>query len=666
MKEVESFDVFDTILTRRFIYPTDLFYFLGLLFNKDGLISLHPKDFQKARINAERIARSQSKFEEITIDEIYEVLKRICKFNDEITLKLKNKELELELLESIPIRENVRKLHHNVILVSDTYLPKYFLEALLRKNMIHIYQEIFVSSEIKHTKASGGMYDFILKNFIISKHTGDNSYSDFKIPKSKGIKCELYLNSRPTRYETLIYRENFIPFEIRALIAGIMRSVRLSFFYENPYEQKLHEVSSNVAAPFLTLFSLWILENAKNLGVNKLYFLTREGEILKEVSSILCEKLYQNLNIKLYHLPCSRRSIFLPACSANDLEPLKWILEDGSEKKRFCKILDLDLNDMLPEKITFEYIVKNKKVLEQILEKACEKREIFVRYLKQLDFDKESKIGVIDVGWRGRIAKALSRILELSNLYNNDFGIIEFYVKLIPTITVKIFKKNKRLIFFDLDKYDYIFFGACEIFEIFASAKHGSCIGYKLVDDVAYPILENNKDDNLLKFNMDVWQNAIKSFAKDFAESIDRYKIDCSQIVKYSKTICEILLSNFIYFPDRYETEIFSEIYHQSDTLHSRHKKLCRKLTFGEVIIFNLPHQFNKFKPKDIIWTEGSNVLTLPILIAYSINYLRLLYKRFKNIRKNMLYNDRELQYVTRNLFSLMKVSIMNKINLSK
>jgi len=627
MEEVESFDIFDTILTRRFIRPDDLFYFLGLLLYKNGLLSFHPKEFQSVRIEAEKVAREKSRLEEVTLDEIYESLKSICQLDEEVSLKIKNKELELELLESIPIAENVKKLHFNAILVSDTYLPKSFLKILLNKNFIKPYREIFASSEVKYTKSSGKMYSFLLKNFRFRRHIGDNPHSDYRIPMKMGINSELYLNSKPTHYEKAVYEDIFIPFELRALIAGTMRATRLALFYEDANEQKLHEVSSNVIAPFLNLYSLWVLNYAKNLDLEKLYFLSRDGKILQEISLILKREFFQDHDIKLHYLPCSRKSLFLPACSERDFEPLKWIFEDKElSVESFCKLFNLQQNNDMPKALTFNYVVRNTRILERILRKSEEKREILVRYLRQEGFNKDSKIGIVDVGWKGRLQAALSRVLKSFNLYNDVYGITGFYVGL--SNPVKNFGVDKRLSFFD-SRFKYVLHAG--LFETFTAAKHGSCVGYKAEGDEILPIFKDSINRDLVEFKLEVQQRAIKTFSEYFAESLSRYKIEPKIITSYSRRICRTLLSKFIYFPSKEEVKVFSGVKHAFDAEHSEYGRLCRKLSFYEMLALNFPTRkvFKKFKIRKqrVYWVEGSNVLTLPTFIAHSINYLRLLLK---------------------------------------
>lgn len=77
MEKVKSLDIFDTLVSRDVYKPSDLFYFLGKDLQRVNLINIDALEFQRLRINAERLARENSKYEEVTLDEIYETLSKI-------------------------------------------------------------------------------------------------------------------------------------------------------------------------------------------------------------------------------------------------------------------------------------------------------------------------------------------------------------------------------------------------------------------------------------------------------------------------------------------------------------------------------------------------------------------------------------------------------------
>ena len=96
--KVVSFDIFDTLITRPFLYPKDLFTFLNddyrRLSNNLGI------DFSKIREECEVLARTEAyeqKKEEVTLNRIYELIEEEYEMPNSIVETLKKKEIELEL-----------------------------------------------------------------------------------------------------------------------------------------------------------------------------------------------------------------------------------------------------------------------------------------------------------------------------------------------------------------------------------------------------------------------------------------------------------------------------------------------------------------------------------------------------------------------------------------
>ena len=124
--EVISFDIFDTLLIRPYVKPTDLFKHLELLNNAPG--------FAKARMKAEQSARrdAQDRKEDVTLDEIYQQI-------DSKYKPIKEKEMSLEymVLRSRPeikkIYDYARQRNKKIVIISDMYLSRKFLTDVLKK-----------------------------------------------------------------------------------------------------------------------------------------------------------------------------------------------------------------------------------------------------------------------------------------------------------------------------------------------------------------------------------------------------------------------------------------------------------------------------------------------------------------------------------------------------
>lgn len=123
--EVISFDIFDTLLLRPYLKPTDLFRHMEE--------SYHANGFANARIEAEKTTRKlHREKEEVSLDEIYEQISKPFQ-------NFKEKELEWEgqVSQANPeikqIFEYARSLGKRLIIISDMYLSRQFLAKLLSK-----------------------------------------------------------------------------------------------------------------------------------------------------------------------------------------------------------------------------------------------------------------------------------------------------------------------------------------------------------------------------------------------------------------------------------------------------------------------------------------------------------------------------------------------------
>ncbi len=192
---VVSFDIFDTLLMRPCIQPTDILKIVGKRCGFDG-------DFLTMRRIAEAEARKNKCVEddEISYDDIYRWFKILFDFSDEEIEIFKEVELKVEE-EYLYARHEMKTIFEfavssgkEVIIVSDIYLDRMFIELVLKKNGYEGYSRIYLSSEYKLCKNTGRLYRLILKEYKNKNilpcevlHFGDNEKSDINEAKKQGI-----------------------------------------------------------------------------------------------------------------------------------------------------------------------------------------------------------------------------------------------------------------------------------------------------------------------------------------------------------------------------------------------------------------------------------------------------------------------------------------------
>ncbi len=198
--QVCSFDVFDTTLTRVTAEPTGVFH---LLQRRLAGISLPLPQalldgFPKLRVDAERQARTESKYQEVTLAEIYRVLAAPFQIGADLENELARLELEEERRSIRPVActlrwiGRARELGRRVVFVSDIYLPVEFIrEMLVRERTLQERDGLYVSSEHRVTKATGRLFQQMLNREGCTPnavwHIGDNLHSDVEVPHRLGF-----------------------------------------------------------------------------------------------------------------------------------------------------------------------------------------------------------------------------------------------------------------------------------------------------------------------------------------------------------------------------------------------------------------------------------------------------------------------------------------------
>ena len=159
-----------------------------------------------------------------------------------------------------------------IYIVSDFYLSAKCYETFLSKaHCKDLFDGIYVSVDYNRTKYKGDLYDYVIKDLGIDTNNvvmfGDSRHSDVKIPKQKGI-CSYWYFPFTHKIKTNISRKWKLDYG-----KSIIRQERKRMYRDTLFE----EYSLNIYY-FLQKLSI----RAKELGANKLAFLSRGGYFLLE------------------------------------------------------------------------------------------------------------------------------------------------------------------------------------------------------------------------------------------------------------------------------------------------------------------------------------------------------------------------------------------------
>lgn len=281
--DVISFDIFDTLIFRPFSEPTDLFFFLG---ERTGIL-----DFKRLRMQAEAEARVQKykeeKHYEIKLSDIWSRLENEIGVTKEQGMQMEQA-LEMEFCYANPFMQQVftqlREHGKRIVITSDMYLSKAFLSELLQKNGYGGYEELYVSCEYEKSKAEGSLYEVVKGAYPDTDsmiHVGDNPVSDVKNAKKHGFGVFYYPN---VNRNALLYRS----YDMSAVVGGAYRGIVNNKLYNGTEQLSMeYEYGYIYGGLFVLGYCNFIHTYARVHGIDKLLFLSRDGDILRQAYAVL-------------------------------------------------------------------------------------------------------------------------------------------------------------------------------------------------------------------------------------------------------------------------------------------------------------------------------------------------------------------------------------------
>ena len=95
-----------------------------------------------------------------------------------------------------------------------------------------------------------------------------------------------------------------------------------------PPDDPVAVASACVLGPALGSFTQWLLANAMARGVRRLYFLARDGYLMRQAGEILCQTL--GLPVDCRYLYCSRYALRLPNFHRDQNQALDFLCRDAT------------------------------------------------------------------------------------------------------------------------------------------------------------------------------------------------------------------------------------------------------------------------------------------------------------------------------------------------
>jgi predicted HAD superfamily hydrolase len=668
MSQISSFDIFDTLLTRLVSEPTEIFKICGDRALQFGWIDFSAETFCAVRVSAEQRSRSFYEGGEVSLDEIYREIANTLEIAPETIDKLKNLELavETEYLVAVPrayeLIVQARRSQPQILFLSDMYLPAAFLEERLKQH--GFWQEgdrLYVSSQWRKSKGKGDLYSKVLEDLSLRPqdltHTGNNWQSDVAKPSSLDVNSIYFNDANPNRYELILQKYATSTNGVTSLWAGISRYTRLTRETKTPKESIIRDIAASVAAPILTAYTIWILQQAKAKKLARIYFLARDGEMLLQIAKELAPKIYPE--VELRYLYVSRQALRMPGLTKINKAFWEWMFDDttfftiDSLLARMCldrqsaqPILeplgypcDLWQKDLsTQERISLRTKLETNQSLQAlVLQIAEQKREVLKAYLHQEKMLDGQAFGLVDVGWRGSLQISLENAFEI-------FGTrmpVGFYFALDkPTGGLK--HKGEALAFlFNLNNsvglrndIDYRYVSAMEVF---CAGCEGTTLEYTLqADGSVVPLLKHKNNEPALGWGLKSFQQSVTAFVRHLVErSPDNYSFETSP-----KLLREALDEMFLAFnksPTQQEAEAFMDCPFFDDPNELYHFYWAMPLHLGDVVKYAIAKS-DGFDVHRNAWSEASLQVSSPLvktLVPWAIIQRKVLKRLKKLLRPN-------------------------------
>jgi FMN phosphatase YigB (HAD superfamily) len=623
-----SFDVFDTTVTRIWFRPSDLFLAAGQRLVQAGHFDGSPERWAELRVEVEQqLRRTMRDSEEIGLDGIYDRLAERLDWPDQRRDQAMQIELAAERAAIRPIGTTHAALNaalssrSPVIFLSDTYFEQSFVVELLRQSGVVVPPEtVYTSLARGRTKRTGTLFTDVLADRGLPPgdlhHTGDNVATDIAAAKRLGVHATLFEAQRPTRYEQQLYApQPSWPRLLCAGAAGAARAARLAGSESDARLRTVYETGANVAAPLLTGYVLWVLTEAHRRGLPRLYFLSRDGQVLQAIAARL--NAWLGWNIDLRYLYASRQALFLPAVTSLDDTARAWLFEDAPESTLRAIFARADLT---PEShaqwlqsvgfgesaweaplgesggARLRALSHESYFTAAVEASAAARRKLLLGYLHQEGCLDGSPFALVDIGWRGRLQRCLARVMR-SLPERSVPAPIGFYFGLA--------EKPEASSAGELVSFSSGLLPNAALLETFVKADHGSVLGFvQQAAGVIEPELRAAFDQEGIEWGVRLQQAGILAFVDTLLAALAPADTDTDLLMRYLGQRGREVFDSFSQFPTPAEGAAYGSLTHAADQTHSHAVATAPRLDSSTLL--HLMLRSHHAVEDQTIWPEGS------------------------------------------------------------
>jgi FMN phosphatase YigB (HAD superfamily) len=541
--DIISYDLFDTLLIRRVHFPDMLKAPVGRFIAakaKDYGLFWKPEKVHQLRdkIEAAQRAKTGERFEDHEAcypDFMRDVLSHIFedKMSDKLLQEVTDYELTIEnamLVTRAELVDWMRKQHQQgktVLVISDMYLPSEHLKRLIEHaGFSDAVTHVVSSADTFKAKASGAAFPMLKEKFGLEPnrwlHIGDNPISDGVRPNEFGIRS-LIIKDASEKTRKLVFRIYYGFALGNDFWKGRMfQQMMLPLENENQLRPSLYNEGYHFFAPLVGNYVQAIAERTRNLGIKKIFFMSREGWTFKKFWELAMPVVFPDGLPEIEYLYVSRMALAGPACAYQGLTQtnadIVFLAPGNRDFRDVCKVFNLDLQLLTPFLERYElryddplspfysdeslkYYIRFIDILEdaefqtEVKRQTRPSNDALQLYLEQIGFFDYPDVSLADVGWMGTIQRFLYDAVKHRDDKPRFHGFLMGASRGIPFPTRP--DNYVEGLIFDYDRCNFagsLMMNTKDIFEEAFRAPHSGLNGYQQTDD-GFKLLFRNSDD---------------------------------------------------------------------------------------------------------------------------------------------------------------------------
>lgn len=424
--DIISFDVFDTLLVRQVLYPSDIFMYIEKELEN---LQISIKNFKQKRMLAEQNLAKYAP----TIYEIYYDFMNSNKICTEVVNKLIEMEIECETTKIKPRKKMIEIVNNipadkTVYFLSDMYLSHKVIYNMLQKAGIDRSFKIILSCDYHCTKESGKLFRKLPQNKRGGVlHIGDNLYADIKMAKTAGISAKwvpsIYQIIESTSMNNLLSKCHSL--DERSLVALVGNMV-----YDNPFnmQRDYYYINSSFLmgysfiGPIVYQYLAWLAPKLLKSKIDKMVFFGRDGFLFYNIYINILRTYVSKLPEAVY-IKISRRAVTVPCIDSE--EDIEFLIKNGRPfygtlgrfmEERFGieaqledSMKDLVIDKTINTQFIIDYVLSYKKI---IFDHACEERKNYLLYLETFNLENCERIAVMDFVASGTAQYYIEKLLK--------------------------------------------------------------------------------------------------------------------------------------------------------------------------------------------------------------------------------------------------------------